>query len=370
MKIAIDTFGCDHAESGLGSYIFYFVSNLPAVSDLQFELFGAEIDRYVYSGGKEIPFTSVNIPDDNRFIRRWHYWNCAAFTRKQNYDLVIYPAAEKFLPQKYKVPGIVVVNSILSVAKRGYKSRYLERKLHKGLVKATHIVAATNYIKQDLINCGIDSKKITVIHNGIDHKLFYPSLNLEDYVDVKPFSIKRPYFIYGSRLSGEDKRHEKLIQGFELFKKQTGCPHRLVISGGDGEYSDIVHQTAFDSQAASDIFLTGYFPQSSFSKLISGASACIFPAVNEGVGLPILEAMACGIPVLCSDKGALPEVGGTVPLYFDSDNPEDIASKMKLLVEDEALYKEKSAAGLEWSKQYNWEETVLKTVELGKSLIK
>ena len=216
-----------------------------------------------------------------------------------------------------------------------------------------------------MVKNGFDEKKIFVVYNGIDHKMFFPSLDTDsEFVEIKPFAIKKPYFIYGSRLSGKEKKHIELIKAFNLFKKNTGYPHRLVLAGNDGDYSEEIKQAAYNSEYSSDIFITGYFPFESFAKLYTGSSACIFPSENEGVGLPILESMACGIPVLCSSKGALKEAGGDAPIYFDSNNIEEIAANMQLIVDNKEVYQNKVDAGLNRANKFNWKSTVDETFKL------
>lgn len=364
MKIAIDTFGCNHAKSGLGSYVLNLVSNLPLDGEDSFELFGSEIDRYTFSGDLEIPFTSVAIPDDAESEKLWHTVKLKKTIRKQKYDVVIYPAIQNVIPKSLKHNGLPVINTVLS--KSLSKNDSIQNKrIVKTLSKAKKIIASTDYIKKDLVSLGIDAKKIVVIYNGIDHKIFYPSIeSSEDSIEIQPYSIKKPYFIYSSRLSGSDKKHLELIKAFELFKKQTGLPHRLVLAGDESAYSEIIHQAVYDSPNGTDIFITGHFPLESLAKLYSGAEASIFPAVNEGVGFPILESMACGIPVLCSDSGALKEFGTDIPLYFDSNNIEEIAEYMSKIVTDKKLRDEMIQRGLKRSSKFNWESTIKQTLDL------
>lgn len=370
MKIAIDAFGCDHSKSGWGSYLFYFVKNIPADYEDDFELFGSEIDRYTYKSEKEYKYVSVNIPDNLRAEQRWHRHKNVAFVNKNNYDLVIYPAVERVIPKKFQKNSIAVMNSIFSTIKETSR-RKIRHQVKKGLENVSLIIAPSKFIKDDLVKNGIDEKKIHVIYNGIDHKMFYPILdNDTEFVEIKPFAIKRPYFIYGSRLSGEEKKHLELIEAFNIFKKKTGAPHRLVLAGSDGDFSEQIKKAAYDSEFATDIFITGYFPHESFPKLYAGSTACVFPSVNEGVGLPILEAMACGIPVLCSNSGALKEVGGDAPIYFDSNNVNEIAEDLEKIISDEVLYKQKVDAGLERANHFNWEETVMQTLEYAQQLLK
>lgn len=351
MKIGIDTFGCD-PKSGLGSYLLYFIANIPQSDTNTYELFGPEMDRYTYSADKIYNYVSVNVGDSEKKQKAWHKFKINKFIKKNKYDVVLFPAADKMLPKCFKhYTGVAVVNSLVTTPSKGFS-------------RIQKIVAATNLIRNNLIELGVDENKIIVVPNGIDHKLFFPVTDfLDDIVDVKPFAIKRPYFIYGSSLAGPEKKHIELIKAFEIFKKNTGLPHRLVIAGNEGAYSKEVHKAAYDSEFASDIFLTGYFPHESFPKLNAGADACVFPSVNEGSGLPVIEALACGVPVICSDKGALKEVGGNVPLYFNSDEIEDIASKMQTIVENETLRNKMISEGLEWASSFNWETTVSQTIE-------
>ena len=355
MKIGIDTCGCDHARSGLGSFLRSFIAHLPMDDGFEFELFGVEEDRYIYRGDKEISFSSVSSLKSLKEERSWHKRKIQKFIAKNKYDAVIFPAPEKVIPLKFPVFSVAIINTPFSKNKDAKTRKHLK----KGLKKINCIVVPSEFIRNDLIENGIDESKIRVIHNGIDHKVFFPSLDLDvEILDIKPFAIKRPYFIYCSRLSSEDKRHVELIKAFCNFKKKTGLPHRLVLAGSDGEYSEKVHNAAFEAEFAQDIFVTGYFPYESLTKLYGGADACVFPAENEGAGLPLLEAMACGVPVLSSSSGALKETGGDVPLYFDSTKIEEIAELMEKVVSDSELKKSMVEKGLKWAEKFNWETTV------------
>jgi|WetSurMetagenome_2_1015567.scaffolds.fasta_scaffold57965_2 glycosyltransferase involved in cell wall biosynthesis len=368
MKVGIDTFGCDHARSGLGSYLHSFTANIPALLDMKFELFGSELDKYTYNSDKEIPYITVRIPDSLGAERIWHYFRMNSFAAASGYDVVLYPAVERVLPLAFKVPGVAVVNSIMSTTQKEAHDWSLNLQVKKGLGSVQKIIAASQYIRKDLIKNGINSDKIEVVHNGIDHRLFFPALQIDaETVNIKPFAIKRPYFIYGSRLSGPDKKHIELIKAFTLFKERTHLPHRLVLAGSEGNYSNEVHKAAFRSIAASDIFLTGFFPHENFPLLYAGADLCIFPSVNEGVGLPVLEAMATGIPVACARSGALPEIAGQSALYFDSDNIDEMEAAMEKIVTDKVLRDKMIIDGLQWSKRFSWEKTVQMTADILRS---
>ena len=96
----------------------------------------------------------------------------------------------------------------------------------------------------------------------------------------------------------------------------------------------------------------------------------IVPSVNEGVGLPILEAMACGIPVACSREGALPEIAGSHALYFDPDNVEESAATLERIVTDKELRIKLVEGGLDWTRRFSWERTATRTLEVLLSVAK
>lgn len=368
MKIGINTFGCDHGRSGIGSYILSLVRNLPE-SENSINLFGPELDRYTYSSGVDsVSYTGVSVADSLMAERFWHFTGFPSFSRKQKFDAVLFPSGVRLLPLKFDMPSIVVIQDILSDTYKNSDDGLLTGLLKMQLRKVDRIVAASRFIRDDLINLNIPESRITVIHNGIDTNLFYPRpVTGGEAVLIQPFSIRRPYIIYTSRVAYPSKCHVELIQAFALFKKKTGAPHRLVLAGADSVNAEVVHREVFKSPVSSDILLTGYFPHQTLPELYSAADACIFPSAAEGVGLPLLEAMACGIPVACARAGALPEMAGDCALYFDQNKPEEIAEAIEKLIrtadgKNEPLRNDLIDRGIAWVSGFNWKKSAEETL--------
>jgi len=368
LKIGINTFGCDHGRSGIGSYVLSLVRNLPDSGD-SIELFGPELDRYTYSSGLDsVSYMGVPVADSLLSERLWHFTGFNSFVRKQKYEAVLFPAGVKLLPLKFEVPSVVVVQDILSSVYKNSDEGPVASLLKMQLKKAHRIIAASRFIRDDLVNLHIPESRITVIHNGIDTSLFHARpLTSNEAVLIHPFSIRRPYIIYASRVAYPSKCHVELIQAFTLFKKKTGLPHRLVLAGADGVNAEVVHREVIKSPYSSDILLTGYFPHQNLPELYSAADACIFPSAAEGVGIPVLEAMACGIPVACARSGALPEIAGDCALYFDQNNPEEISSAIERLVrmpsgENESARNDLVSRAAEWVSSFNWKKSTEETM--------
>ena len=370
MKIGIDTFGCEHGRSGIGSYISSLSQNFKNTDETQFELFGAEIDRYNFGQDSNIGFESVLLPDTEKAEKAWHFFLCNKFAKKQKYDALLFPASSYALPLVFSVPSVAVVNEIVSeiFATKNFSEK---ARIKLSLKKVNRIIAPSHFVKKDLKRIGINQNKITVVHNGINHSLFYPRevVGIESEM-IKPFAIRRPYFLYASKMSSPLKRHVELIKAFEIFKKKSGLPHRLVLAGSEGECAESVKKAALISPFASDIFITGYFPHESFPALYAGAEGCLFPSEIEGVGLPILEAMATGIPVVCSKSGALQEIAGEKAILFDSTNFEEIADAIEKIATDTNLRKKMTKEGIAWANKFSWENTAQETLEVLKSVVK
>jgi len=363
MKVGIDTFGCEHARSGLGSYLLSLAAYLPDSADISYELFGADIDRYTYSTERELKYVPVAVHDTFNAQRLWHAFSVNRFASRRSYDVVLYTSAAHMMPYSFKVPGVAVVNDIMSGLLKSCKNILAVHQIRTGLKNVPRIIAASQYICNDLEQLGIDVNKIDVIYNGIDHSHFYPHpLPDNNTVTIKPFAIKRPYLIYASRMNGPSKKHIELIKAFTVFKERTHLPHRLVLAGSEGPYAAEIQKAVSKSSAVSDIFLTGYFPAESFPELYSGADACIFPSVSEGVGLPVIEAMATGIPVACSCSGVLPEIAGENALFFDADDIEKFAGAIEKIVTDKNMREHLTSSGLEWAKRYQWDRTARMTL--------
>ena len=366
MKFAVDTFACDGGKSGFGSYLTNLAANLPADGAEQGVLFGAAADRYTYSS--ELPFLEVRCGESINAKRFWHNFSSTAFYKKNAIDAVLYPAAARLLPGRFPVPGAAVLHDCLSVILA--KAKFAHRLTLRGFERVQKIIVPTNFIKNDLLRLGFDGKKIQVIRHGIDHNRFYQRpLDDGELLNLKPFAIKRPYIIYPSSVSGEGKKHIELIKAFELFKKRTDAPHRLVLAGSESAWSEQVHKAAFESSVASDIFLTGFFPQEGFPLLCAGADACVFPSVQEGAGIPIVEAMASGVPVAAANAGAIPEISAGKAILFDSDNLEEMADAIEKVLGDKKARSKMIAEGLSWSKKFNWQDCARATVDALRELV-
>ncbi|MDR1788341.1 MAG: glycosyltransferase family 4 protein [Treponema sp.] len=370
MKIGIDTFACDGGKSAVGAYILQLLKRIPP-SGAQYELFGWEYDRFSYAeAAPELEFIPKCSIDGRTANAIWHFVKYPAFAESRGWRACFFPAAHKRLPHRSPCPSIGVVHDMgawrRSPRTREHLGPVMRVSIFNSLRSLDRVIAVSNWVKQELMRLtGIKENRIEVIPNGIDMKEFYPRpRNDESVVLIQPFSFRRPYVLYASKLDHPAKNHVRLIEAFRIFKERTKYPHRLVLAGADSRRSEVIKDAAAASPYKKDIFFTGYFPTTSLPELYSGADIVVIPSMHEGFGMGALEAMASGVPVACARAASLPETAEHAALYFDPLNADDMADRMVSLTTNRELYRESRAAGIERARLFSWDACAERTFAL------
>jgi len=164
---------------------------------------------------------------------------------------------------------------------------------------------------------------------------------------------------------GNVEPRKNLVALIEAYgRMRTAIPRapRLAIAGGAGWKNQAIHEAARTSSVTADIRFLGHVPDADLPPLVNGAVAFVYPSLYEGFGLPPLEAMACGTPVITSNRSSLPEVVGDAALLVDPDDRGALADAMAHVVSDAALREDLRARGLARARRYTWDETARRTV--------
>jgi glycosyltransferase involved in cell wall biosynthesis len=233
---------------------------------------------------------------------------------------------------------------------------------------ATHLIADSSATKHDLIeHYNVEPDKITVIYPGYDRATFQPVKNKEAIEAVKArYNIAGDYIIFVGTLQPR-KNLPRLIQGFSNLQSPTSNL-QLVITGKKGWlYEEIFHRVEELGLEGRTVF-TDYVPEGDLPALLSGARLFVFPSLYEGFGLPVLEAMACGIPVVCSNTSSLPEVTGDAAVLVDPLGMEDLATAMECILWDEKLRAGLIERGFEQARKFSWEKCARETLEVLESV--
>lgn len=209
------------------------------------------------------------------------------------------------------------------------------------------------------------SKKVVVTPLAYDPNLFNMRVAKEDIERVKDkYTIVSQYILFLSTLK-PSKNIEGLIQAFAMLNAKCQMLDRikLVIAGKKGWLYDSIFEKVKKLNLQDKIIFTDYVSEEDKPSLIAGAKVFCLPSFHEGFGLDVLNAMACGIPAIISNKGSLPEVAGNAGVYVDPNSPKNIAEGLsKVLSMDNIEYNKLVTKGLEQVKKFSWEKTVLKTI--------
>jgi len=368
MKIGIDTFASAGGRSGVGVYLMELLKRIPPSGE-HYELFGWDFDRFVYTeAARHCEYLSRCRFNGRTANTVWHLLRYPEFAESRGYKVCFFPAAHRRIPRQSPCPSIGTVHDMAAYwgnRKTRESLGLIRMMLPNALRHLDRVIAVSEFVKMELMDkAQVRESKIEVINNGVDHSAFFPRpRNEESVILIQPFSFRRPYILYASKLDHPVKNHVRLIEAFGIFKERTRYPHRLVLAGADSYQAERVKKAATDSPYANDIFFTGHFPSQSLPELYAAADFAVFPSMYEGFGLGVLEAMASGIPVACARAASLPEAAGHAALYFDPMDAEEMADRMVNLT-DRNLARELRQKGLERAKSFSWDECAQKTLAL------
>ena len=253
---------------------------------------------------------------------------------------------------------------------RGRTRFMLETGLKKSMKRADIIITDSDFSKSEIIKYFPEySKKIRVVPCGVDCKKFSPCENPDTIKKVKEsLEIDGEYFLYVGTIEPR-KNLFRLIRAYEIFTRHVKNPPKLVLAGAKGWLCDDIYKLVEKLSLEKQVIFTKYVPSEDMSALISGAMAFVFPSLYEGFGMPPLEAMACGVPVLTSGEASLPEVTGDCAVICDAYSVKSIAKGLYRLYKNLDLRKDLSYRGIERARLFSWEKSAEKLHEIYRELL-
>ena len=178
---------------------------------------------------------------------------------------------------------------------------------------------------------------------------------------IIPFFTQIPYFACITARHFEAKNTILAIKAWRIFRERTGLPHRLLIGGGTTEEG---RARLTEAGCGGDCKMIGFVPDESYSSFFHYAEAFIIASLYEGFGLPALEAMACGAPLISSNRASLPEVGGNAALYFDAADAEELASLMIRVATDRELRDRMVSQGKAQAQKFTYAESAQRILSI------
>ena len=366
MKIAINTLSLSKIKVGMGKYIAELVNNAPKADpyNTYFIYLSEENRKYFNLSHPNIELVLVHNMWTQGFLRiLWEqffipfslYWNKINIYHAPGFVLPLFKVNKKI---KY----IVTIADMTFFSHPEHhiywKQKYFKYMIPLSIKKADQVIAISENTKQDILQMvPVDKKKIVVTYLGYD-----TSFSRQDKEKIKStlkkYEITFSYILFVGMLEPR-KNIPSLIKAFAAIKEKKN--HKQVIVGKRGWMYGEIFALIKNLKIEEQVVFTGYIPDEDLPSLYSGATCFVYPSFYEGFGIPIIEAMACGCPVITSNNSSMREIAGDAAILIDPYNLMDIQNAIELLIKDKEVRRRKEREGITQAKSFTWEKMILKT---------
>jgi len=293
-----------------------------------------------------------SIPTYQRILLGLPYWR----DRVSKDRLDIFHTAYYPLPA-LKIPTVLTIHDLRFVhfpeTYQRWRRIFLRTMVGPSLHRATRIIAVSQDTKNDAVkHFNISEKKIDVVHNSIDPRFqTITDDSVLRHVRDK-YSLPKRFILYVGHLEPR-KNLERLLLAFLQLRKEQKIPHKLVVLGKPEFLFETLLNSVAEKHLNDQVLFTGYAEDEDMPAIYSLADLLAFPSLHEGFGVPVIEAMACGTPVVTSDSSALPEVAGNAAVLVDPYSVGAIAAGIQKVLRDPVLYADLVRMGLERVKEFS-----------------
>ncbi len=360
MIVAIPVGGTDAGRSGLGTYVKEILPRVAARLEEQghhAEIYGtsAELEAYASAIGNVRTHVIDGPIASPAASALWHMTLFTRAARRDGADVVLWPAANRRTDLAAALPSVAVVHDLAPLRlKNKYgilRDLYARKFVLTSLSRATRLVAISNATRKDLLDYLGENVAVSVAPNGVDAKRFSPASREVE----RPVWMPERSIVYVSRLEHPGKNHLRLVQAFA--QSEAAKTHSLILAGDDWGARSMIETEVARLALGSRVILPGRVSERDLAPMLAHADAAVMLGLHEGFGLPALEAIACGTPVLASSTGALPEVVGELGVLVDPLSVDAIQVGLDRVVTSGALRELVREQGPIWARTFTWEST-------------
>jgi len=360
MRIAVDI-RCALERGGIRRYLVNLFRNLIDID---------QDNEYIFYSNRSGKFLlkEVNVIGPNfRFV--WEHISLPLKLSIDKPDLFFCPdwRVGYFLPVKYVITihdltPIICKDLLWDSLKSKYYYSFLILFKH-AIKKARKIITVSEFSKKNLVELlGVSERKIKVIYNGIEEKFTVIKDKSSLEVVKKKFSLNKKFILWVGRID-RNKNILALIQAFS--KAKLGKEFSLCIVGEKtGKYYSELVSLVKNLGLTSEVYFLGSVSDQDLVALYNLADLFVFPSISEGFGLPPLEAMACGTPVITSNTSSLPEIVNDAGILVNPYNTDELAEAIYTILSDEHLRRNLIVKGLERIKLFSWKKTAEETLKV------
>ncbi len=375
MEIGIDYTAAALQGAGIGRYtrgLVDAVVKLLAPGDRVTLLYPREATPFAVPVEQEgVRSKRLPFPDRYQTII-WHRLRLPLPVEAITGPLDIFHAPNFLLPPVRKAARIVTIHDLAFLVKPQYAypdlQRFLAKAVPRSVALADHILADSEASRQDAMRLfHLAPERVTVVGAGVESRFRRQSAGSPEAVRQR-YGLAWPFVFSISTLEPR-KNFDGLIRAFATARRQAGFPHHLVIAGGKGWLYDDIFTEVERSQATGFVHFLGFVDDDDLPSLYSLADLFAFPSHYEGFGLPVLEAMACGFPVLCTDTSSLPELTGDAARIVPTGNEQALSQALADLLTDDAARAALAAAGPTRAAAFTWEAAARRLYDVYRSLV-
>lgn len=359
-RIAIDYTPAAKQGAGIGRYVRELVSALAAIdSQTEYRLFvaGRNPSPLPCLDNQNFSYRTTRLSP--RWLTRfWHRLGCPIPVELLVGSIDLFHATDFVLPPTLpSTKTILTVHDLSFVRVPGTANPrlkvFLDKVVPSSACRSTHILADSSATKHDLIELyNLPSNKITVLLSGVDAR-FYHDITRRAWIRSKYHLPDQPYIFTVGTVQPR-KNYERLVRALAQVRAKYSdlC---LVIAGGQGWLNQPIYDTIRQLNMQDFVHLTGYVDDNDLPTLYSDAICVAYPSLYEGFGLPILEAMACGTPVVTSNVSSMPEVAGDAAVMVDPYDVEALAYALEQVITDDSLRQLLIHRGYQQASHFTWE---------------
>jgi glycosyltransferase involved in cell wall biosynthesis len=361
VKFGIDTHGCEREGEGNSTYTRNLSRSLLSLegNDTFALLAGNPGHSFYRSLGASARFRVRAVAQHGGLGRI--LWTLARAAAHERVDAL---HVQYFAPVGYSGPLVLMIHdlSFLHVASSPPALRLALRALVPwSLRRATHVVTPSEFTRRELeTRFGIASHRITVTWNGVREN-FHPLTETEIRSVLTRYGLE-PGFLFSVGRLNRRKNLGALLRAYAELRAQGRADLSLVIGGKPDHGADDILRSIRDSRRSNSVHWVGLLPDADLPAFYAAATCFVYPSLFEGFGLPLLEAMACGCPVVSSDRTSCPEVVGTAGLLVDPEDVMAIATAIARILDDDALRMDLRDRGLVRSQLFTWGESARRTL--------
>ncbi len=372
MSIVLDVSAAVHRRAGLGRYAESLTRALVTMDPERYALFyNAERGINSLAGLEDLPAHTVSLG-----YKPWRMLVWLGQLARVGFDQLLpgaelFHATEHLLLPLHSIPTVLTVHDLifrhLPQYHKALNRWYLNLALPLYCRRATHIIAISACTRRDLMAAyGLPAEKITVVYEAADAHFRPQPPAVVEAVRTR-YGLPARYLLSVGTIEPR-KNLTRLLSAFEALQA-AGLTDALVVVGRRGWlYGDFFARLE-ESPARKAVLFPGYVPDEDLPAIYAGAQALVFPSLYEGFGLPVLEAMACGTPVVASDRSSIPEVGGAAALYFDPTDITHIQETIRRVLSDSSLQAEMRQQGLRQAARFSWDRAAAETESVYHALL-